>query len=84
MSEVPLYTARSLFSHSAGRVVISCALPAEYSAFTGGRQWWSYRGTSLIRNWLLLGPYSRTMLKALQWSRRREEVVAVRLRHVKR
>ena len=27
-----------------------------------------YRGTSLIRNGLLLGPYIRTMPRALQWS----------------
>ena len=27
-----------------------------------------YRGTSLIRNILLLGPYSTTMLRALWWS----------------
>jgi len=27
-----------------------------------------YRGTSLIRNCLLLGPYSGTMLRALRWS----------------
>ena len=27
-----------------------------------------YRDTSLIRNRLLLGPYSRTMPRALRWS----------------
>ena len=27
-----------------------------------------YRGTSLIRNSAPLGPYSRTMLRALRWS----------------
>ena len=28
----------------------------------------SYRGTSLIRNCFLLGPYRRTMPRALRWS----------------
>jgi len=27
-----------------------------------------YRGTSLIRNRLLLGPYSRTMPRVIQWT----------------
>ena len=32
----------------------------------GGSQ--RYRGTSLIRNRLLLGPYSRTMPRTIQWT----------------
>ena len=30
--------------------------------------WSAYRGTSIIRNCLLVGPYSRTMPRALRWS----------------
>ena len=28
----------------------------------------TYRGTSLVRNCVLVGPYSRTMPRALRWS----------------
>jgi len=38
-------------------------LSIQGAGFGGG-----YRGTSLIRNRLLLGPYSRTMSRVMQWT----------------
>jgi len=47
--------------------VVLCSLVGESGVYCSGQRWLarSYRGTSLIRNRLPLGPYSRTMPRAL-------------------
>ena len=62
MNEVPLY-------HSfepCGVTVLNVAAHEPGGEMGGGRG--GYRGTSLIRNSPLLGPYSSTVSRALWWS----------------
>ena len=54
MGEVPLY--------------LGSKNPAPPRIPRGGTRLWEYRGASLIRKRLLLGPYSRAMPRALWWS----------------
>jgi len=50
-----------------GEVLLEPSRLAEHDA-AGGKKTLAYRGTSLIRNCLLLGQYSRPVHRALQWS----------------